>query len=150
MKVILHAAKLLQRSYPNFTARVNMFLEVYGNLEVHEKTSKAMATYANVIHKEMAKDPEAVKPFFDLSLLKFRERDQIEVFRRSDVQERTDGFVLNFCVSTPRKFSNSSRAKIFRTMRPSIGTTGRGITLGRDMMHGKILSTGTITYVHQL
>uniref|UniRef100_A0A7S2TRF5 Dynein assembly factor 3, axonemal n=1 Tax=Lotharella oceanica TaxID=641309 RepID=A0A7S2TRF5_9EUKA len=59
-------------------ARIQTFLEAYGNIEIHKKTSENLSTYAKQIYKDMAKDAEKVAPIFNLSRLKFKERDEIE------------------------------------------------------------------------
>lgn len=59
-------------------SRVQTFLETYGNVVVHTKTSESLVAYAKALLKDMAKDQESVAPFFDLSQLKFKQRDAVE------------------------------------------------------------------------
>ena len=59
-----------------------MILETYGNIEVHSKTNEAMVDSAKALLKDLAKDHEGVGKIFDLSLMKFKERDEVEVSRR--------------------------------------------------------------------
>ncbi|GAB5358363.1 hypothetical protein AAMO2058_000451100 [Amorphochlora amoebiformis] len=70
--------RILLNRQESIQTRTQTFLESYGNVLVHKKTAELIAEIANQIYKEMAEDAEFIKPFFDLTCLKFRERDGIE------------------------------------------------------------------------
>mmetsp|Transcript_9635 Transcript_9635/g.17601 ORF Transcript_9635/g.17601 Transcript_9635/m.17601 type:complete len:529 (-) Transcript_9635:265-1851(-) len=70
--------KLATDQTASIEARIQTFLEAYGNIEVHKKTNEAIALCAQQIYKGLGADPEHVAPFFDLSLLKSKEIDGIE------------------------------------------------------------------------
>mmetsp|Transcript_20657 Transcript_20657/g.33536 ORF Transcript_20657/g.33536 Transcript_20657/m.33536 type:complete len:556 (-) Transcript_20657:18-1685(-) len=92
--------KLATDQTASIEARLQTFLEAYGNVVIHKKTSDAIQSTAQCIYKEMAKDSEFVGPFFDLSLLKYKERDAIESvlsFLRKDKGNKQSSFDSGQC-----------------------------------------------------
>ena len=63
--------------------RANMFLEIYGNCKVQDKTSRYIAATGKNLSKLVTNNVGNLKDIVDLTCLKYRQRDEMELVFKS-------------------------------------------------------------------